>query len=636
MINAKMDIVFIAPFKNLYDIAKNLIKVHNFKDIEVVMGDLQQGLDLAKCTVENGTRVLISRGGTYSLIQENVDVPVVEVGLASFDIFKSLKLIRQVHEPLAIIGYDNVIKGYDVIGELFPDINVTKISLNGKSNVEQQVKFCIDRGIKVIVGDTVVNRIAKKYGSRCILIESGEEVVLNAMEEAIRVLRAAQTERERMQRFMAVIDYTSDGVIATDKDERITVFNRNAEKILGKSKEKAEGELLANVVGDNALSELTKKRSIKIDSIYDIGNVKLAINHVPIVVDGDDTGSIITFQDITKIQSLEKKIRLKLNEKGFIAKYTFKDIIHESEVMKKCIKRAETYGGYDSSVLISGPSGVGKEIFAQSIHNISRRNQEPFVPINCAALPAALIESELFGYAEGAFTGAKKGGKAGLFEMAHGGTIFLDEISELPLDLQGRLLRVIQEREVMRIGDDRVIPVDVRIICATNRDLKELVAKGKFRRDLLFRINILTLYIPSLNERKKDIEALAKAFVDIYCNKYNKPIMNISDSALSFLENFAYEGNVRELQGMIERAVITCDENEIEINNIIDSNVISSTDSIENNLSFHEECSLKELENKYIEFIRKKYNNSIKDICNVLEIDRSTLWRKTKKNNDAN
>ncbi|ABR46460.1 putative PAS/PAC sensor protein [Alkaliphilus metalliredigens QYMF] len=628
----KKDILFISPFEDLYKIAKKLIKFQGFEEIDVQMGDLEEGAKKARVAVNNGTRVIISRGGTYNAILKEVDVPVVEVGITAFDILKSFKLIQQIKEPLAIIGYHNVIKGYDIIEDLFVDMDVTKIILDNTKSVEGQIKECVNKGVKVVVGDTVVNRIAPQYGCKSILIESGEEAVLSAMNEAIRVLKAAQVESDRMQRFMAVIDYTSDGVIATDKDGRVTVFNRNAEVILGTTKEKAKGQLISQIFKYDQISKLIESPSIKVDSIYDLGSTKLALNHVPIFVDGDDTGSIITFQDISKIQSLEKKIRLELSKKGFVAKYNFQDIVHQSSLMQKCIKRARTYGGYDSSVLITGPSGVGKEIFAQSIHNISKRKTGPFVPINCAALPANLIESELFGYVEGAFTGAKKGGKPGIFEMAHKGTIFLDEISELPLDLQARLLRVIQEREVMRVGDNKVIPVDVRIICATNRDLKEMVIEGDFRRDLLFRINILSLNIPSLNERREDIELLIEYFISLFCDEYKKGSMKISSDTLGYLERHHYDGNVRELQGMIERAVITCTGDEIKLDDIIESDAYNVDQIISNHSNiFDEEYSLKELEDKYIKYISNKYSDSKQEICHILGIDRSTLWRKKKK-----
>jgi len=289
---------------------------------------------------------------------------------------------------------------------------------------------------------------------------------------------------------------------------------------------------------------------------------------------------------------------------------------------------------------------VGKELFAQSIHNYSNRRKGPFVAINCAALPPNLIESELFGYAEGAFTGALKGGKLGIFELAHGGTIFLDEIEEIPIEIQGRLLRVLQEREVMRIGDNKVIPVDVRIISATNKDLNAMVEEGKFREDLYFRINILTLNIPPLNKRKEDIEQLGSFFIKKYCLKYNKHLQGISKEALNYLLNYNYKGNVRELQGMIQRGVILSEGDKLGIEDVIldDENGINN---VAYNVAYNElnedalgkeeitfkvqgEKSLKEVEKQYIMYVLKKCNGSIVNASNILNVNRTTVWRKLK------
>ncbi len=624
------DIVLISPFETLHEMAIRLVNEHNYEDIGVVSGDLSQGVIAAHEAVSKGAKILISRGGTYSKICEAVDVPVVEIKLTAFDVFNSFKCILHINQPIAIIGYQNVIQGYDIIEELLVGLDIIKLTLDDSQSVEKQICQCMDSGIKVFVGDSIVNSIAMKHNCVSYLIESGEEAISNAMEEAIRVLHATQIERERMQRFMAVIDNTSDGIISTDKESHINVFNTNAEKILDITKKEVLGRPLLDAIGDNALTRIALSQQTKVDSIHSVDNAKLAINHVPIVVGDENMGSIITFQDVTKIQNLEKKIRIKLSEKGFIARYSFEDIIYKSAAMRRCIERAKTYGNYDSSVLISGPSGVGKELLAQSIHNVSNRASGPFVPINCAALPPSLIESELFGYVEGAFTGAKKGGKSGLFELSHGGTIFLDEISELPLDLQGRLLRVIQEREVMRIGDDCMIPVDVRIICASNRDLRDQVSKGKFRRDLLFRINILTLNVPPLDQRREDIVPLAEYLVQDYREKYDRPYMMLSKEALAYLKGFQYEGNVRELQGMIERAVVICEGEQILVEHIEDVAANLATEAIVEQELFMQEPTLKDLEKQYIEYVHNKYQGSAGNMCKVLGIDRSTLWRKRK------
>jgi transcriptional regulator with PAS, ATPase and Fis domain len=286
---------------------------------------------------------------------------------------------------------------------------------------------------------------------------------------------------------------------------------------------------------------------------------------------------------------------------------------------------------YDTSVLISGPSGVGKELFAQGIHNFSQRRNSPFVAINSAALPESLIESELFGYVEGSFTGATKKGKAGLFEMAHGGTIFLDEISELPLLLQGRLLRVLQEKQVMRIGDNKLIPVDVRIICATNRDLRSLVSQNLFRVDLYFRIATLGLFIPPLSERVEDIVVLSDHFVEEYSRRYRKDPLVLAADALEFLRHYNFEGNVRELQGMIERAVVICEGTAIGARDLMVMPVsILKPDAEGYRLAFSEGRTLRNLEDEYIDYVYKKTNGSMKECSAILGIDRTTLWRRIK------
>lgn len=247
-------------------------------------------------------------------------------------------------------------------------------------------------------------------------------------------------------------------------------------------------------------------------------------------------------------EKLEKKYL-----RGHIAKHYFDDIIHESEVVKRTIDIAKSYSDVDSNILIIGETGTGKEMYSQSIHNHSSRKNKPFVAINCAALPESLLESELFGYAEGAFTGAMKGGKQGIFELAHQGTLFLDEIGEISPSLQSRLLRVLQEREVMRIGDDKVIPVDVRIIAATNKNLLEMVKNNEFREDLYYRLSVLDLHLPSLREYKDDIPLLVHHFVRSFTK--NEPVQ-ITDEAMERLKQEQWEGNIRQLQNFCELMLV--------------------------------------------------------------------------------
>ncbi|PUU88169.1 MAG: PAS domain S-box, partial [Halanaerobium sp.] len=315
--------------------------------------------------------------------------------------------------------------------------------------------------------------------------------------------------------------------------------------------------------------------------IQNIGETRIATNRVPIKVENKLNGVVATFQDVTKIQKLEQEIRRELNKKGSTAQYDFDDIIGESKAIKVKKELAKKFAKVSSTVLITGQSGTGKELFAHSIHKNSKRKNGPFVAINCAALPTNLLESELFGYEEGSFTGAKEGGKSGLFELAHRGTIFLDEIGKMDKKLQARLLRVIQEKRIMRLGGREVIPVDVRIISAANSNLKTEVQNGEFRKDLYYRLNVLELEIPPLSERKVE-----------------KTIV-ISDSKTIRKKDIKY--------------ILPKENERNEKNNSID--IYTSFDNIEKQV-------IKRL-------IRDDLSKT--EIANILNIDRSTLWRKLKK-----
>lgn len=286
-----------------------------------------------------------------------------------------------------------------------------------------------------------------------------------------------------------------------------------------------------------------------------IGKRPIATKRIPIKTGSQVTGVVATFQEVSQLQKFEQSIRQKLYDKGLTAKFQLHQIIGESPALRKAKDLARTYAATDSTVMITGASGTGKELFAQSIHNLSSRCNAPFVAVNCAALPENLLESELFGYEEGAFSGAKKGGKIGLVELAHLGTLFLDEIGEMPLSLQTRILRMIQEKEVMRLGGDKIIPVNVRILVATNQDLTQLVATRKFREDLYYRLNVLPLHLPPLRERPEDISWLVEHFIQEFATK-RSIIKNISAEALEVLKEYPWFGNVRELANVVERLVL--------------------------------------------------------------------------------
>ncbi|GBF33321.1 acetoacetate metabolism regulatory protein AtoC [Desulfocucumis palustris] len=345
-----------------------------------------------------------------------------------------------------------------------------------------------------------------------------------------------------------VLDKITNGVLAADKEGRIIMLNKAAEKVLELRSEKClgkENQVLQVLEVDKAL------RSGEPDEnktrVYQ--GKHLLVNNIPMLENEEPSGAICIFYELSEVEKIEKCLRKHLTKIGFTSKYTFSDIDGKSQKLLKQIDNAKRFAETDYNVLIIGESGTGKELFANAIHNYSRRKNRPFVAINCAALPIDLLESELFGFEEGTFTGARRGGKPGLFEQAHLGTIFLDEIGEIPAQVQAKLLRVLEEKEVMRVGGESLIPVDVRVIAATNKDLQKLVEKHQFREDLYYRLKVLSLKLPPLRERNSDIIAYAEQFVrqlDISTENF------LSPEVKEAFVNYNWPGNIREVKNVIE------------------------------------------------------------------------------------
>ena len=352
----------------------------------------------------------------------------------------------------------------------------------------------------------------------------------------------------RNEELDTVINLSENGIIFTYYDGKITICNEKMKDILGINRN-IIGESIDSVFNDK-LNFLLNKNDFK-DEVIEFNKRFINVNKHTICSFGLESGVYYHFQEITYIRQLEQNLSKKIREKGHIARYNFKDIITKSKSMNETIKLSQKISTSDLTVLILGESGTGKELFAQSIHNNSLRSKQPFIAVNCAAMPENLLESELFGYESGAFTGALKEGKQGLFEQANNGTIFLDEIGDMPLYLQTKLLRVLQERQVTRIGANKVIDINIRVIAATNKNLLQLVEEDKFRGDLYYRLNVLPLNIPPLRKRKEDI-------VDLLIHFINREI-EIEDSAKYALVNYDWPGNVRELQNLASYLELMCE-----------------------------------------------------------------------------
>ncbi|MGD9569785.1 MAG: sigma-54 interaction domain-containing protein [Sedimentibacter sp.] len=434
--------------------------------------------------------------------------------------------------------------------------------------------------------------------------------------------------------------------------DAISVVNEQGEHILvNPAYTKITGLEYNEVIGKNALFDIEEGESLHMKVLTTkkpVENTKLKIRPsgktvvaqaAPIMVNGVMKGSVAVLHDISGIKDLTDKLNKaeqKLRELS--NKYKPEDIIGESTSIKEVKKMIEKAAKVPATVLLRGESGTGKELFANSIHAQSKRADNNFVRVNCAALSDTLLESELFGYEEGSFTGALKGGKKGLFEEADKGTIFLDEISEISMNTQAKLLRVLQEKEIMRVGSNHTISVDVRIIAATNIDLVAAVGAGKFREDLFYRLNILPIMIPPLRERKDDIPILIRNFIVKFNDEYGRHIMQISDEALNILMEYDWPGNVRELENIIGRSIINMNINERVIKPDHLPHLINNKKSTINNCLVAKEEEFTRLNNvidkaesDYIKNVYFKLNKNKTETSKVLGISLRSLYYKMEK-----
>ena len=374
--------------------------------------------------------------------------------------------------------------------------------------------------------------------------------IVNSMRESKQSSEASERARHQLQ---TLINTAHDGIIALDASQRISVFNPVAERFFATEARFVIGKT-ARQLGDSSLKTILDLRPPCDETIVNISARNVVVNAAPLLSDDARPGTVYTFKEVSEIQRIEENVRRKLVGALHVARYTLDDVFGGSESIRRTVDLAQRLARSNAAILLQGESGTGKELLAQGIHNASSRKGHPFIAINFAAMTESLLESELFGYEEGAFTGARKGGATGLFEQAHRGTLFLDEVGDAPLPFQVKLLRVLQEKQVRRVGGARLIPIDVRIISASNQDLAALVKAGSFRKDLYYRLNVLPIEVPALRDRRQDIPELAARFYGDFAGDKSRELppgryfSAIADALLAY----DWPGNIRELQNVVE------------------------------------------------------------------------------------
>ncbi|HGT1594371.1 TPA: sigma 54-interacting transcriptional regulator [Clostridioides difficile] len=630
--------------------------------IDILNLDLME--NQGRILVEKGAQAIIGRGGGYSLVIDTVNVPVIPMNMKSTDLLRAIEIAKKYSKKVVLILGDNEVS-FDYVGwRNVISTEITEEWFESKYEIRSKVVKYIDQKNEiVIVGGGLACSFARQYGIDSVFATASDESIREAVEYCKKLLDTLGEEKFNNEVLRNILDGIKDGVIAIDSNGSIILYNESAKNMLKVERKCALNKYILDVFPkmEWMLDCLHEKEDVEDRKIRNINNLIVNTRTTLIKVDNSTYGVLGIIQDITKLQNLERKIRFDLNQKGLYARYTFDDFLFKDKLTKEFIEEAKKIGKSDYTTLLYGESGSGKEIIAHSIHNISKRKDRPFVAINCATIAENLLESELFGYEEGAFTGARKGGKRGLFELAHGGTLFLDEINSLSFNIQTKLLRVIEERQIMRIGSDYIIPLDIRIIAATNESLTEKIVMGTFRADLFYRLSSLEINIPPLRDRREDIIPLFNNFVnevlkDDGLNGINSIDENfvLTKDEMDKLYNYSWPGNVRELKTIAQKYVVTgkiklrqdrdFKTKKLLPNSEVDKFNSETTASVEVqdesiNISKINDgkisIDIKEV-NKYVEekIISMLFAQGLSknEVAQVLGISRTSLWKKYNKN----
>lgn len=596
--------------------------------VSVIEAAQQDAVLMARRLIDDGVSVIISRGKTASLLRGELQVPIVEVRHTFFDCINAYYKALEVSDKIAFLATSD---GYATILEkarpFMPQVAICPIDPFGSVQAtDGQLDGLLADGIQVAIGGLSLEHAVKSRGIHYVMSEADADAAFDAIDEALHLLRIEDERlhkrlelQSRYEMIQSILNCVSEGIFSIDAAGVITNMNSVATRYLGSL---ACGDNIAGTLAQDYFGRVLEKGVTVRGALITLGPLSLTLSISPITLGEQVIGAVATLQKQTEIQAIEQKMR-RQQARQHAAENTFDAIIGSSPALLKAKRLAQTFAGVDSTVMIEGETGTGKELFAQSIHNASKRRLGPFVAINCAAFAPGVLESELFGYVKGAFTGALNEGKAGVFEMAHTGTIFLDEISETSAEIQLKLLRTLQERKVVRIGDDKVTPVDIRIITASNKRLTQLVAQGLFREDFFYRICVLKLQLPALRERRQDIPEL----ISHLFKQAGLPAATLSKALLARLSAFEWPGNIRQLGNVVERLAVMSLGREMSgawIEDVLED-LPESKDAVAHPVNHRE--SEREVLFRTLASVRGNREEAAK----LLKISTTTLWRRMKK-----
>ena len=564
-------------------------------------------------------KFLATRGYAAYILRKKTTISILSIAYASEDFLETLLPYQNTKAVIGHLCFPGQGYNFKKVAKLL-GIQGHRLEIESRNAIQPALNKAREKNISLLVGGRGVIDKARSCGFNGIYISrNNKEVVFQTFSEAKYLIHIDGIRERETMMIRKTLELNPNIIIYANANYLIEYANKAAIRVFRDIKANITGcsltELFPRLDSLSVFSEADSGETIIISDILDR---EFLLEYKKITVCSDAASLILSLTNVSDIHKQEIKIREKKSQHFPPASYTFGDIRGTSAPMQAVTKLAVKFARSDDPILLFGETGTGKELFAQAIHNSSNRKGYPFISINCASLSQDLLESELFGYEEGAFTSARRGGKTGLFELANKGTLFLDEVGEMNQKVQSRLLRVLQDNVLIRLGGIKALSVDVRIVCATNRNLYTMVKAGEFRQDLFYRINTLILHIPPLRERKEDIVPVALAYLE-------KKHKTISAAAIRKLQSHSWPGNVRELLHVIDRAAVISEHNVIEQTDIVFDNQIFATGDTQT--STPEACP-----NEYHELIRILEKNQYHrgKTAADLGISRATLWKKMK------
>ena len=590
-------------------------KVHSDK-IGFVECHISDVLEVAEKLVENGSEILLCTGATAHYLQKKLPIELHTIRTGAFDVIQAISNLKQ-YQKIALLGSTasvNLTQYSDVFA-----LDVQQFSYDSYLGAKKAVELAQQQEFDAVIGSPVAVEMALSLNMAAQLAISSHSLQ-DHLYNALQRLDKIREDKQHKQRLTEIFNHLTDGICFISDTGNIRFINQSMTALLG---------LDPNLVMNKSIHSIFQHLDLNLDKshqVLSVGAKKLAV-HLSLLKNEHVDGFILSVQDLDSFEKSSSEFR-KVSTRKFNTRYCFSDLVSKDPQFLQSIELAQQYAKSEATILITGESGTGKELLAQSIHQYSVRAKAPFVAINCASFPESILESELFGYEEGAFTGAKKNGKVGLIEAAHNGTLFLDEIGDMPLHLQTRFLRVLQERQINRLGSVISHHVNIRVLAATHSDLEEKVKKGEFRADLYYRLNILRVFVPALRQRRVDILELVAHFL----HKHYLTVELLPEHLMKALQKYHWPGNIRELENIIERLAVMSrldqsmlDQRSIErhIPELFQQHDQQEQSNPLKAVKINQELQL-------IEQAIEAADGNLDIVAQNLNISRTTLWRKMK------